>query len=318
MSTPGAEGAAAEAIRDAEAALARQHSVTERVDVEVVSAVRGAHVAHDSGTAALECLQREIEAALAARAGLDSPAGAREVQRYLIDRLNDIRSVVDKINLDDDAKAKVATALAELYGAPSSMEPALDEASPIADVGPLEFPGPAPVDATGQPPLAEPAQPTPPPAVPPIPAIPSLSGGMPGVPLGGLASLPGLAALADPPGDPAVDLPSDPPADSPSRPEDPPDPGYADVIAEAVAGTPIADAFDHQGISIPDPGTPVGAPLDAGQVVAGDIAVFGDRHALALGNGKALLDGQIQPIESIDRPGFLGWQHPPRPIAEPD
>lgn len=32
--------------------------------------------------------------------------------------------------------------------------------------------------------------------------------------------------------------------------------------------------------------------------------MFDDRHALALGNGKVLLDDQIQPIETVNRQGF--------------
>ena len=38
-----------------------------------------------------------------------------------------------------------------------------------------------------------------------------------------------------------------------------------------------------------------------------------DRHALALGNGKAVFNDQIQPIPSVTGPGFLGWEHPPGP-----
>ncbi|MGH3563285.1 MAG: DUF4226 domain-containing protein, partial [Mycobacterium sp.] len=46
-------------------------------------------------------------------------------------------------------------------------------------------------------------------------------------------------------------------------------------------------------------------------VSPGDIGMFTDRHALALGSGKALLDGQIQHIGNVRGPSFLGWQHPP-------
>lgn len=310
VSIPAVEGAAAEAIGDAEAALARQNSVAARIDLEVVAALRDAHATHATGTAALDCLHREIEAALALRAGLDSPTGARELQRYLVDKLNDVRSVVAQTDLDDAEKATLAAALAGRYPSSDSMESSDDL---ITDVGPLEFPDPEPetTDSAVQPtagPAVQPAAAFP--SMPAIPQMPSLGGGMPGIaPL-----LPGLAALAGQ----LPEQPPDPTADPPGVAEDPSDDGYAGVIAEAVSGTPIADAFDHQGISVPDPGTPVTAPLSTEQVVAGDIALFDDRYALALGNGKALLDDQIQPIESINRPGFLGWQHPPDPIAEPD
>jgi len=86
------------------------------------------------------------------------------------------------------------------------------------------------------------------------------------------------------------------------------------VIAAAVAGTPIQEAFGAQGITIPEPGSAITSPLDPTQVVAGDIGVFTDRHALALGGGKALLDQQIQPLAAVSGPGFIGWQHPPEPV----
>ena len=43
--------------------------------------------------------------------------------------------------------------------------------------------------------------------------------------------------------------------------------------------------------------------------------MFTDRHALALGPDKALLDGQIQHISTVSGPSFLGWDHPPAATA---
>jgi hypothetical protein len=88
-------------------------------------------------------------------------------------------------------------------------------------------------------------------------------------------------------------------------------PQLAAVMQAAVSGTPIADAFRQQGITIPPPGTAVAGPVDQSRVSAGDIGMFTDRHALALGDTKALLDGQIQYIGNVRGPSFLGWQHPP-------
>lgn len=364
MSPPGAEGAAADAIRTAETALARQNSVAAHVDLEVVTAVLNAHAAHADGAAALNALQAEIEAAITTRTALDTPTGAREFQRYLIDKLKDIRTVVEQTDLDDTSKAGLAAALASLYASSGSVGaeaaesgPALGAAPPppaapapplpdrdapklstgtdsgsadigsadfgFADSGPLDFGGPG----LEPEPAAEPAvaAPSPAAAVPALPTMPSLGGGLPGLsPLAGLNPLTPLSALADPgePEDSDADeeLPPATPEDDVAEQPDGPDPGYTDVIAEAVSGTPIADAFDHHGVTIPGPGTSVATPLAATDVVAGDIGVFDDRHALALGNGKALLDDQIQPIENLNRPGFIGWQHPPEPDrhAEPD
>jgi hypothetical protein len=44
--------------------------------------------------------------------------------------------------------------------------------------------------------------------------------------------------------------------------------------------------------------------------------MFTDRHALALGHSKAILDGQIQHIATVSGPSFLGWEHPPAPATQ--
>jgi hypothetical protein len=45
--------------------------------------------------------------------------------------------------------------------------------------------------------------------------------------------------------------------------------------------------------------------------------MFTDRHALALGESRALVNGQIQHISTVNGPGFLGWEHPPAPVNAP-
>jgi hypothetical protein len=92
-----------------------------------------------------------------------------------------------------------------------------------------------------------------------------------------------------------------------------PSPQVALAISAAVAGTPIPEAFRQQGIAIPAPGTAVAHPVDPVRVIPGDIGMLTDRHALALGNGKAVFNNQIQPIASVTGPSFLGWEHPPEP-----
>lgn len=127
-----AEGVAAEAIRGAEAALGQQRSTTAQVDLQVLTAVLNAHATHAEGVAALDRLQREIEDAAAARADLDTPAGARAFQRYLVDKLRDIRTVVETAGLDSASKAALAAALANLYTA-SMPEPVADEGNETSD-----------------------------------------------------------------------------------------------------------------------------------------------------------------------------------------
>lgn len=92
-------------------------------------------------------------------------------------------------------------------------------------------------------------------------------------------------------------------------------PQLAAAIKAAAGGTPIPDAFRQQGITIPPPGTAVAQPVDPSRVAPGDIGMFTNRHALALGNSKALLSGQIQHISTVKGPSFLGWEHPPAPAG---
>jgi hypothetical protein len=92
-------------------------------------------------------------------------------------------------------------------------------------------------------------------------------------------------------------------------------PELAAAIKAAVGGAPIAQAFQQQGITIPPPGTAVPQPVDPRQVIPGDVGILVDRHALALGHEKALLDGQIQRIATVSGPSFLGWEHPPAAAA---
>ena len=88
-------------------------------------------------------------------------------------------------------------------------------------------------------------------------------------------------------------------------------------IEAAAAGTPIAEAFQREGITIPPPGTAVPDPVDPAQLAPGDIGMFTDRHALAIGESRALVNGQIQHITTVTGPSFLGWEHPPVPVNTP-
>lgn len=360
-----AEGNAAEAIRTAETSLAHQNSTTAQLDLQVITAVLNAHATHSAGKEALDGLQNDIEAAVATRTDLDTPAGARAFQRYLIGKLRDIKTVVETAGLDATSKASLAAALASLYvGATpdAATEPAPDPspararpAEPVAAGIPASVEADPFADAVLPddvlPPPADPAAvvpPAPAPMIPPMAGIPAFGGGTgAGVPAGP-APVPSALDLqpprlsgndgADPLDDP---VPDDLLGDDPVQPESddsageqpaaPPadestivhlpngetvtaaNPQLAAVITAAVAGTPIPEAFRQQGITIPAPGTAVPSPVDPVRVAAGDIGILTDRHALALGNGKAVFNNQIQPIGSVTGPSFLGWEHPPEP-----
>lgn len=362
-----AEGNAAEAIRTAETSLAQQNSMSAQLDLQVITAVLNAHTTHSAGKEALDGLQRDIEAAVATRTDLDTPAGARAFQRYLIGKLRDIKTVVETAGLDATSKASLAAALASLYvgatpdtAAESAPDPKPVQSRPAepavaaipADVGVDPLADEVLPDDVVAPPAAPPAAATPAaaPMIPPMAGLPALGGGSGGgLPAGPLPTPPAVGEQpprlpnndsADPLDDPVLDQPLE---DGPVQPEPQDDDGageqpatpaaddstvvhlpngeivtaaspqLAAAITAAVAGTPIAEAFRQQGITIPAPGTAVPHPVDPVRVAAGDIGILTDRHALALGNGKAVFNNQIQPIASVTGPSFLGWEHPPEP-----
>ncbi|OBI52266.1 DUF4226 domain-containing protein [Mycobacterium sp. E796] len=369
------QGEAAEAMAGAEAALAHQNSASSQLDMQVITAILNAHLKSVEGREALSKLQRETEAAVLTRSDLDTPAGARDFQRFLIGKLKDIRAVVLNASLDDTSKSALMAAWTSLYDAsktgPDDRPPAatvpvaapadsttqgpvedletgwdpLLDSMPADDSGLAAADSPVPATGGGSPAPAAPAAPL-------MPAIPSLgAGSLPG--LGGLGGLPlpglGDVGRTDPlrgVGDERLVGSRDPDADDregeqnradaedaatdqrDSSPVGPttvtlPDgdtvtaasPQLAAAIKAAVGGAPIADAFHQQGITIPPPGTAVSDPVDPLQTVPGDIGILTDRHALALGHEKALLDGQIQRIASVNGPSFLGWEHPPAATA---
>jgi hypothetical protein len=369
------EGDAADAIRNAEVALAHQNSTTAQVDLQVVTAVLNAHQKNVAGREALTALQRDVEGAVATRSDLDTPAGARDFQRYLIGKLRDIRAVVAGASLDDTSNSALMAAWTSLYnsaqpGPESADNPQRPTASaqggvqnqPAATESELKpYFDELPEDDPGLPSEEMPAQ-SPPAPAPTTEGMPNFSpfagggfpggGALPGLGMPGgfpvSGPLPGSEQL--PPrvsGDalPESDDPKDDPLSAADR-HDPdghddtepavahpagpttvtlPDgdtltaasPQLAAAIEAAAGGTPIADAFRHEGITIPPPGTAVSDPVDPSQLTPGDIGMFTDRHALALGASRALINGQIQHISTVGGPSFLGWEHPPVPVSAP-
>jgi hypothetical protein len=348
--------------------------------LQVISAILNAHLKTVEGGEALIKLQRETETAVRTRSDLDTPAGARDFQRFLISKLRDIRAVVANASLDDTSKSTLMAAWTSLYeasknepAAPNQRRPALagPDNPPVAGAGRQAAALP---DAAGDPyldwllddpsllPAQDPATASLAPSTsampmaPMIPSIPSLGAGS----LPGEFSTPGSVPGWNSPGglplsklldrgepesmdaDEAQDHASSGESDghkeadgtesSGEKPESPPagpttvslpngeivtagSPQLAAAIKAAVGGTPIADAFRQQGITIPPPGTAVTEPIDPLRVIPGDIGILTDRHALALGHGKALLDTQIQHIATVTGPSFLGWEHPPANVG---
>jgi hypothetical protein len=377
------EGDAADAIRNAEAALAHQNSAIAQLDLQVITAILNAHQKNAGGREALNELQNEIEAAVRTRSDLDTPAGARDFQRFLIGKLRDIRAVVANADLDDTSNSALMAAWTSLY---VSTEPGSDDADDQRRSAGASADSPAqqavqshsaatepeldpyfdslPDDDPGLLPEDMPAQTTsaPAPSTAGIPGIPSfggegLPGGatMPGWGTPGGLPLPGPLAGGDgqlsprdlddelsesddpedrPPSDddahgraghedtePAATQPAEPGPTTVTLPDGEtltaPSPQLAAAIESAASGTPIADAFRQEGMTIPPPGTAVADPVDPSQLTPGDIGMLTDRHALALGESRALLNGQIQHISTVNGPSFLGWEHPPVPLSAP-
>jgi len=359
-------GSAADSIRSAELSLAHQASVTAQVDLQVIAAILNAHQRTVGGADALDRLQHDVETAISVRTDLDTPAGARDFQRFLIGKLGEIRAVVTCADLDDTSKSALMAALTALYDSAKDtvrVDPFSAGADQFAAVRPETATDPdLDVESADDPGLVTgdiPAQP----AVmstSPMPMLPNLGGGaapgstpnwgspggvtFPGLPAGnGLQQSPTAPEDAEPrshhplsqdrpPMAPTDDTGADDQAADPapgSAPATGPttvalpngetvtaaSPQLAAVIKAAVDGTPIADAFRQQGISIPAPGTAVADPIDPTHVQPADIGMFTTRHALALGHSEALVDGQIQPISVVAGPSFLGWQHPPAPVG---
>ena len=365
------EGDAADAIRNAEVALAHQNSTTAQVDLQVVTAVLNAHQKAEAGNQALNRLQRDIEGAVATRSDLDTPAGARDFQRYLIGKLRDIRAVVAGASLDDTSNSALMAAWTSLYNSAQPGPDATDDQHRPAGSAAVAPAPPAtqsrsaatesglepnfdalPEDDLGLPPEDMPSHVASSPAPPAagIPGIPSFGGG--GVPGGSGWGVPGGFALPGSDERPApkdVDdarLASDEPEDRLVSDADDHDragheptesgsgpttvtlpngdtliaasPQLAAAIEAAAGGTPIAEAFRQEGMTIPPPGTAVSDPVDPAQLAPGDIGMFTDRHALALGASRALVNGQIQHISTVNGPSFLGWEHPPVPVSGPE
>lgn len=353
---PEQQGAGVRAMKSAESRLALQQSATAEFDRQVIEAILHAHKTTQDGRRQLDELATQIENA-ARTWDLSSAAGAREFQRFLTTKLDQIVRVVEEANDDDASKQALAAAWTALYAAQGEHDAAAaaagdaagragpsddDELGAAIDDGdPDSYPEPLPDTEMRR--TAAPASGSP--AAPGYGAMPGAEatplGGLPGgFPLAGLspgrlgepaprfddgatadpvaASEPGAEPADEPAGEPDAEEITRDTADAATTVQLPDgdtvrvaSPRLAAAIQAAVGGTPIGEAFRRQGIAIPPPGTPVAASLDQSRVGPGDIGMFTDRQALALGNGKALLDGQIQQIGNVRGPSFLGWQHPP-------
>lgn len=293
--SPGQRGDSVTAIQKAEDDLAQQNSASAQLDLHVVAAVLNAHATAAEGSARLRDLQDDIEAAVRTRTDLDTAAGAREFQRFLIGKARQIAAVVESADLDAGSKAALATAWTALYrsGDQTAAEGPADGAAPVARAAAAAPPGPTPetlppygsdlgddalanallASSEPQPDVAptaaaapvQPASAIPQPSTTPFTAPPMMSGlpSMPGMPnLSGL--LPDLAR-PDPAAvrsasalDEPLDLPATengPVGDDLPGPDDPP-------VDDTDATEPPPPAGDSTTVRLPD-GSEMHAPTTA-------------------------------------------------------
>ena len=85
----------------------------------------------------------------------------------------------------------------------------------------------------------------------------------------------------------------------------------ATALRAALNGASVSDAYQQAGITLPPAGSPVLDPVAPGKLLAGDVGMWKDHMVMALGDGKVLVSGQVQPQSSVGSgPDFLGWMRP--------
>jgi hypothetical protein len=91
----------------------------------------------------------------------------------------------------------------------------------------------------------------------------------------------------------------------------------AAAVRAILNGASVSEGYAQQGVTLPPPGTPVTDPVPPAQLKAGDVGVWKDHMVMALGNKNVLVNGQVQPQESVGSgPDFLGWIDPTK-LANP-
>jgi hypothetical protein len=114
-------GTAIAAIRASQAELARQHSAAAEADRVLAEALASAHAATVEGVSRLDTIAAEIDDAVRNQAAIaiDTPAGAREFQRFLVAKQKEIIAVVSHARELDRAKKAVLETLGPQYVAPA-------------------------------------------------------------------------------------------------------------------------------------------------------------------------------------------------------
>lgn len=119
-------GAHADAARAREDALARRLQRSVQADRAFVATVRGAAQVAVLGRKRLDGIEAEIREALDQhRAALETPAGARQFQRFLTAKTHDIHQVIADTVADSQARAQMVRTLSGGYSVEDRRRPAV-------------------------------------------------------------------------------------------------------------------------------------------------------------------------------------------------
>lgn len=244
-------GQTADAIKKVQAEMSDRQSNVREADAKLAEIMLSAHATSTEGRTAIQDLQKDIVAALNdPKNNLDTPAGELQFLKFLREKAETARKLVDEGKLTSEDQAKMALALADFYktgsgGGPDSTEPKPGEPAPGTPPGttpPAGDPGLYPADPALLGPSPEMPDPMlgdlglPPEGTSPIgdalSAVPPLLSGM-GNPLGG--GLPGggldLGAITKPIGDAISAAADHGPKDEP-KPDEKPDKSEDDKPGE--------------------------------------------------------------------------------------
>ena len=118
-------GAAAEAAKRLDAALAKQHSAINDADEQLADAVLKASSSSAEGKRRLQALQQDIiDEVDKLGPTLDTATGQQQMAEFLQGKTNDILNVVKNASLDSDSQAAVLDGLAARYAAVKDKSPA--------------------------------------------------------------------------------------------------------------------------------------------------------------------------------------------------
>jgi hypothetical protein len=114
-------GGSVEAIGARQAALSARHAASAEADQVLAEALAGAHAATVEGIRRLDAIAAEIDGAVTNQAALalDTATGAREFQKFLIAKQQEISAVVSQARGLDGATRTALDKLREHYTAPA-------------------------------------------------------------------------------------------------------------------------------------------------------------------------------------------------------